>query len=388
MEVEEVEEVEEKAPRPPKELEEEAFRAQQPEVAAMRERYATLVVKAAEAIAQLSGELIADPVNAVDKIGLKRLNRLEDLRRRLQSELDRLNGLFDAWRATTRSTRVETHQHYVELESIGDLRVRDGHKPNLANADPTVKFAWDELGVIVTIEPAGEFQPVKAEKRHNEVLVRIPRVATIDVYERAADGTAVLRESKPHLVMDGSCKTETVRLRKSMWSKRSAKLGFSELGAMTSYKHETESAAAAAAKTAGELPATVASSLESASKARKQLSALRTAGLEEELSQVKQEAEAKQQELTLSGLAATEAQHERLERLKQKAAIHEQREKAGLIDAPPRGPHRGGDRGPQEAGRTADAPGAVGRTGERRRASLGWLAGPTSWRSRAGSLCP
>jgi hypothetical protein len=309
-----------------REREEAAFHEAKSEEAALRDRYRALVGKTVAAIAAQSEALIAQP-ESVDKPGLKKLSRLEDLLRRYHFELDRLNELFRAWRATTLSTRVETHQHYVELDLLRDLKVKDGQEPNLTDAKDDVKLAWNKLGVIATVDPVGTAHPVKKESRDNEILVRFPRVAMISVYERDTEGKAVLRERKPQLVMDGSCETKTVKLRRSIWAKRSVKLGFSELGTLTSFKHEAESAAAGAAATAGQLPATVASSLESAAKSRKELTSLRNAGLAERLDSAKQEAEAKQQELTLAGLTATAKDHAKLESLKQEVAILEQEEK-------------------------------------------------------------
>lgn len=319
----------------PRELEEAAFEEQRPDVAAMRTRYIALVEKTTRAIAETSEQLLANLPASVEKETIKRLKRLEDLRRRYSAELDRLNDLFKAWRSSTQRTRIESYQRYIELDQIRGLVVSDGVEPDLGGAPAVVRFAWETLGVVATVDPAGEPQEVATGSRENAVLVRFPRLVEVSVFERDPTGKAVLRERKPHLVMDAACETRTVKLRKSVWSKRGVKLGFSEIGTLTSFGHNTTSGAAAAAGAAGEVPAKVAESLEAAGKARKQLGSLSSVGLEEELNGVKQQAEKKQQELTLAGLTAGDKDHRELARLKLKAEIVEQRQKAGESKSSP-----------------------------------------------------
>ena len=157
---------------------------------------------------------------------------------------------------------------------------------------------------------------------------------TLTVWEKAADGTPLLRESKPYLVMDGACALETFTLKESRWAKRSTSVKFSDLGALTSYSSSADSSAAAVADTLGSLGGTVGDSLETAVKINTQLDALRSHGADQQLAKLKQQVDAKQQEITLAGLAVTEKDSAELERLKQQAAILEQRKAIAGDPAP------------------------------------------------------
>ncbi len=294
----------------------------------MRSRYVALVEKATEAVAKFSESLPLDAPQTIDKAALKQLARLEALRARLQGELDHYNGLFKAWRASTLHTRVETYQRAILLDTLRGVELTDDVKPDLDTFPPDLQFAWSTLGVAATVNTPTEPVEVPATGE-NEVLVRIPRRTIVNVYGKDAEGRAVLRESKRQLVMDSACELAVIKLRRSIWAKRGVTLGFNELGGLASFKQETESAAAAAATTAGEVPAKVTGSVEGAVKLRKGLGELDSQGLTEELARVKQEAEKKQQEMTLAGLTATAGDKAELERLKQQAELLEQHRKIG-----------------------------------------------------------
>jgi hypothetical protein len=62
-----------------------------------------------------------------------------------------------------------------------------------------------------------------------------------------------------------------VRFRRSLWAKRSTKLGFSDLGVMTSYAIGSTSSAGALVDAAGQVPQAFSSNLEEAAKIDGQL---------------------------------------------------------------------------------------------------------------------
>lgn len=311
----------------PREIEENAFAAENAEVAAMRARYVSLAEAAAKAVADLSESLLANP-GEIGEAKIAQLKRLETARARVQAELDHYNDLFKAWRTSKLTTRVENYQRAILLDTLHGIELEEGVAPALAKLPAQVRFAWEKLGVAATLEPPPP-RPRVPIAEENEVLVRIPRRTVLNVYEKDKDGKPVLKESKRQLVMDSACEVVTVKLRRSFFAKRAVKIGFDELGGLASFKQESESSAAAVAAAAGELPGKVTGSVEDAVKIRKGLGELGSQGLAEELSRVKQEAEKKQQEITLAGLTATAQDKAELERLKDQAELLEQRRKIG-----------------------------------------------------------
>lgn len=323
----------------PEEKIERAFREANGEIANLRDRYVTLITEVSGEIAEIAEQLAKTDDAAERRALLGRLRYLNDLLPVLRAELDKLNEIFRAWRASTIKTRQEAHQLIVDLDAIrnAEVEVDNGEVSFGREASEQVRSAWFDLGVAVVVAPgcASNSSFAEAARHENAVLVRAPRWATMNVYEKVR-GRAVLRESKPHLVMDSYCETKLVKLRKSVWAKRSVAIGFSDLGAMTSYKHQADSSAAAAFSTLDSLPGTVSGSLEEAAKIRKQVSAFQSTGLEEELARVKQEVELKEKELTRAGLAATENDRAKLERLKQRAELLQQRK--SIRDSQPPAP--------------------------------------------------
>jgi hypothetical protein len=329
-------EVEPEAPTPA-DLEAAAFAESDSEAAALRSAFQMLVKQVNVQILQVAQELAAADTNEGLWALQRRLLVLQRLLEVLQARLDVLNGLFKAWRATTIQTEVAEYERLISLEHIRKANAmvsKDGIQ-YCGEVTPEIEFAWSELGVAVTVEGASRRRASEPMSRKNQILVRMPRLATINVYEKDKDGKPVLKQSKPHLVMDSTCEIQAIRLRKSLFAKRSVSVGFSDLGALKSYAHQADSTAAAIASTAESLPGTVTASLENVVKAKGAVDSLRSRDLQQRLAKVKAEAELKQQELNAAGLSATAKDHGALERLKQEVAKLEQEDKLDELRATP-----------------------------------------------------
>lgn len=325
----ELRQIGEPAPRTPEEIEAAAFAEADPGAAAMRTRYQTLLRSTIEEIAQVSSRLLDAEDREQAALAAKWLASLEAALAVIQARLDALNGLFAAWRATKIETRTETHERLISIEDLNGSKLHTSRrgKEVVESESKAVRKAWSKHGVAVEVRPRPGWEPRGGRRTagKNEILVRIPRPVILDVYERGPEGEAVLRERKEHLVMDSRCDTEVFKLRRSRWAKRSLTLGFNDLGGLASLSDQSDSAAAAAATTMGELPATVSASLESAAKIRKEIGA--TGKIEQQLARVKAEAELKQHELTRAGLTATASEAADLDRLKRLAEAIEYGEK-------------------------------------------------------------
>lgn len=260
-----------------------------------------------------------------------------------RSEAARLDAHFDAWRATTVSTRMATYELVIDLDEIRVAAVEIGAdgRPQFPNSDPTIassvarmKKIWGDLGVLVLVDgPRGKPQQL-AEPIDNTLLVRVPRRVTLSLYTRAetdrggptpTDAAAVLIDSRPYLVMDELCEIQAIRLRKSLWAKRTSSLAFSNIGALSGLATTQTAAAAALAETAQAIPGTIATSLEQSTRTYTDVAAARSRAIDERLVELNRLVALKQQEIALAGMYATAGQAADLARLKQDVEILQQR---------------------------------------------------------------
>ncbi|HEU5253173.1 MAG TPA: hypothetical protein VFU16_07610 [Solirubrobacterales bacterium] len=321
----EVEELE--APKP-RELEDAAFAKEHRRAAELRNQLRTLIEQIWAETAELTAGLPGIDNPEERSQARERLLLLQRLQAALKEQLAEVNELFKVWRATTIATRTEEFERLITLDEIHAAETKiaaDGSLCFGSDASTAIEFAWSKLRIAVTVSPPPPKTGDLPAAGKNRILVCIPRKATIDVYEKGADGKAVLKQSRPALVMDAGCEVEVVKLRRSIWAKRNVSLKFSELGALNAYTYQADSSAAAFASTAGDLPGKVTGGLESALKARQTLGSLETRAIDQQLAKVKAEAELKQEELKQEGLTATARDYAALEALKQRAAMFEQR---------------------------------------------------------------
>lgn len=308
-----------------------AYAAAFPDVAVLRQKYEALVRQAVSDIAETAERLFAATDYAARANLLSRLAIAERQLPVLRSELARLELHYGAWRAGTLSQHTETHERVVTLDTLRAAGVHvdaDGEVQFDAQAGE-VRDLWELLGLTVVMSPSGSALEVPQPDGDNVILVREPRVATLFVYERGGDGRARLQRSVEQLVIDSACPTRAVELSSSWFAKRSGTLTFSALGNLTGLSHSAGSSAAAVAGTLGELPETVAGSLETATKIRASWVGMHDARLDEELARTKKDIELKQQQLTAAGLAATSDQHAELARLTQQADMLAKRKLIG-----------------------------------------------------------
>lgn len=289
-----------------------------------------------------TAEQLAKTADEQERAALARaLRTYEQLLPVLRRELDRLDSLFHAWRATTLKTRTEEYEFLVPLDSLRGATVAGGEVVFADTTPREVRTVWNLLDVLVTVEG---HQPVEEIPRvdddENVVLVRMPRRVQISVYRRDADARrqgvdrVICESQKPYLVMDAACEHERLHFHKSWFGKRKQGLVFSSLGALVGYTAEHTSEAAGLADTAAALPGTLTGSLEQSKKILDGVAALRDQRLDSRLATLKKQVELKQQEITQSGLLATEGSYAELERLKQEAALLEQRKTIGDVSDP------------------------------------------------------
>jgi hypothetical protein len=334
-----------------------AWRRQFPHLGELRDGYAGSMEAAATALQEATRTLIESPEPGEQAAAMRQIRRLERAIAVAQRELGRLDQQFKAWRATMLSTRTETVEQVLSLDDLRRAGVGlQGQKlvlaPRPAAAEQveqtvidaaigSVRQLWSQLGIAAVVEdPDVSDQGARIgatmgvlSRAAQGIVVRVPRMVTIAVYRRLDAPSAVanelgraeLVERRPYLVMDRCSAHRTVALRRSMFAARRESLEFSALGALQSLGSDDAASAAAAADAASSLPGAIAGGLDESKKVLDALSGLRERGLDEQLDRVKKEVELKQHELAYGDLLATEGSRAELERLKQQAAMLEQR---------------------------------------------------------------
>lgn len=305
-----------------------------PEVAQLRTKYEVLVSTAVTQIADLAEQLLG-ATDHVQRSGL--LSRLWLLEQQLpvwRAELARLEAHFSAWRAGTLISHTAQHDHVMTLDDLRAAGVSVDAAGNVSfnsgqAAAGEAERLWELFGLVVSMDPEENAGSPEQHDNENVIFVREPRVVTLTVYERGEDSKARVQRTVEQLVIDSASPYREVKLEESWFAKRSGSLTFSPLGALTGISHSATSSAAELADTMGGLPGTVATSLEQAQKIRTAWATLQSSGLDQQLAKVKKQVELKQQQLTATGLSATEGQSAELERLKQQAEILAQRKAIG-----------------------------------------------------------
>ncbi len=261
-----------------------------------------------------------------------------------RAEIAALDEHFRSWRASTIATRLENYEFLLDLDTLAAARPRPelvegrlqssgpGDAANVA-AMAAVQAAFDALGALVVVDddagagPTGRHgvPPERPALDENEILVRLPRRVRLTTYGLDAAGRFVTRSSTTALVMDARCDYATVTIAKRLFGKRSLKLGFSAGSALESLRLTATSEAAAAADAAGSLANAAGLGLERSRRVVERVAALRSAGLDQQISVLTRELQLKRQEIAQAGLLATAGSYAELVSLERQVALLTQR---------------------------------------------------------------
>ena len=329
-----------------------AYRAAHPDESEALDTCAALVP---ELVHGLADALRRVPAVADDKARAEALAAVRALEGALVSaraEIAALDEHFRAWRATTIATRLEDYEFLLELDTLvaaealpelagGRLRSSGSGDEANAAAMAAVQGAFEALGVVVIVEddPGGDAaaeqdgHSVRPPVEENELLVRLPRRVRLATYGLDAAGGLLKRSSTAALVMDGRCRHVTVRVSKTLFGKRAVKLGFSAGSALASLRVAATSEAAGLAGTAELLPGAVGLGLERSKRIVDRVAALRSAGLDQQISVLTRELQLKRQEIAQAGLLATAGSYAELATLKRQVALLEQRKALAALEA-------------------------------------------------------
>lgn len=263
----------------------------------------------------------------------------------VRDEIERLDNHFNAWRATTIKSRVESHERLLSLEVIREAGVTvkgdevswgDNSDSSAENKQSTptetkinninkIREIWDKFGVLVIMDGAHADIGKAPDNKENHILFRIPRRVTLSIYQQGDDGKAMLVDSRPYMVMDSECRMESIEFRKSLWAKRAKSVEFSTIGALAGVSTTRASAGAAISDVVQSIPGAAVSGLNQSREIFDSVEAVRSVAVDQQISRLKKRIELKQQEITESALLATEGSAAELERLRREADILEQR---------------------------------------------------------------
>ena len=256
-----------------------------------------------------------------------------------ESDVDRENAAMKVWRDSTIKTTAVAYTIDVTLDELraSDIVVRDGkmfvpspRDDHQAAAQAKVSDGWDKLGCLVVVkdDPSYEHhEPTVIGRRDSKhVVVRDPRPATLQFYERSDTDAATLVREEPALVVDGTSHEQWIAADRAVFGKHARGLTFTSDGLLTGVDHGTSSELAGAAGALSAMPGGFATALETVGKLSGTLESLRSAGSEAALQQVKRRVDTRTQELALEGLEKTSKDYAELELLKQQAAMKQQRD--------------------------------------------------------------
>jgi hypothetical protein len=348
-----------------------AYRAAHPHEGAALDACAALVP---ELVAGLTDALRAVPAAGAGKErteALAAVRALESSITAARIQAGALDEHFRAWRATTLVTRLEHYEFLLELDTLvaaqtlpalekGRLRSAGAGDDEQVAALAAVQAAFEALGVVVIVDDdrgasarttagaraatGSESAPsplaaaglaaasARSPLAQNELLVRLPRRVRLTAYELDG-GALVKRSSNPALVMDARCREVPVRLAKTLFGKRSLKLGFSAGSALQSLHVAATSEAAGLATAADALPNAVALGLDRSRRIVGRVAALRGAELDQRIAVLTRQLQLKRHEIAQAGLLATEGSYGELAALKRQVELLQQRKELLALEA-------------------------------------------------------
>jgi hypothetical protein len=278
------------------------------------------------------------------KAAMAQARRLEIVARDAKAEIDRIDSLYKAWRATTIVERTETRSYALAIKHLPEWTTTP---PKPVTFTGTAKEAWESLGLAVTIEalsqrpeipPARGRHPMVGDQgdevdTNKRVVWRVPRPVRIWVWRRASSGDPVLERVSNAEIVDADAVERYMTVDERLFGEATGMLEFSDLGTPVKASIGNKSALGAFGEALSGAPAAIAAGLEAASKAQIAIASLEDAREKRQLDAIKQQKDKLQAELDLKGLEATAEDLARLKALEQQVSIAENEGK--LAKSPP-----------------------------------------------------
>jgi len=280
------------------------------------------------------------------------LDHIEDLESALgllREQAKPMDEHFDAWRAK-KEPQLETDHtlevNWEELPLVTDLVPEDSEDGPPAGTDkePTgsrevdlkgSKEIFDTFGIVVArsasepreLNPGGAKDPGKP---YPGIFYRPVIPLHLVFFEKDRSGSFVKTGDQTFPVFAGGNSVGFIEFGKTRWSKESASATFGENGELVTLSSVKESAAAAAARTAGELPAEVFSALETANKIIDEAQKTSLQGVEHRISQLQKRKELLEADIALGTAVDNRSRTEEVARLKSEIELLQQKKALGV----------------------------------------------------------
>ena len=261
----------------------------------------------------------------------------------IESELNRMQALFDAWRAGTKKATTEQVVYEVPVDELPAPADPPSAPPSAppSGLSPLAEKVWSELGMLVTVSDeeapatAALSQPDGLLRSTEGIWTRVPRRVRWALWrehlgsEGGAGGApaAHIEKDGTSTVVDRKSRHLCVDFRRSLFSRRSVKATFSSGGVLTVLDVGATSTIADSAAAVSDATAKISAGLQNAGTVATSVSSLRDRSLTESVAQAKAKLDLKQAQLSLAGLDATDADYAELARLKQEVELAEQNAK-------------------------------------------------------------
>jgi hypothetical protein len=258
---------------------------------------------------------------------MARARRLQQLISDAQGELDRIDTLYRAWRASTITTRREERTYEL---GVGVLPLGEGETPDPNDLADGPRQVWEQLGVIVTMSRAGGHAEHGAgsldagrwdQEEQTDIVWRLPRLTRFWIWRGSQDGTVILDRTFPVAVVDRFSHLDGVTVSPTLFGEKSGQIDFGDLGVPTKVIRAEKGAIGAFADALKGIPDAVVGGLEAAGKAQTALTGVLDAADVRRLAALERRVKTKQQELEEKGLAATADDYAELKRLQQQVEI-------------------------------------------------------------------
>jgi hypothetical protein len=319
------------APTQPEQAARSAWEAEHQTEVSLRKQYTSTLANAANRLAEVRDQAVSATDLKTAKETLALAGCLQQLFTDCQKELDTIDALYKAWRATTKSTRTESCAYDLRLSELPSAA--PGKAPVVGSLTDTAKVVWQSMGVVVTVDRGHSNVGATPHQRQGDdgdarhISWRIPRPVRFWVWRRGMNGKPVLQGTFTVSIVDERSEVAGVALKSELFGSHSGELTFGDLGAPEKMAWGDKSTAAAFATALSGVPETVAGGLDTASKMQSSFTGLLDAEEERRLTALKRRVDMMNETLEMKGIAATADDFAELKRLEQRVAIAEARAK-------------------------------------------------------------
>jgi hypothetical protein len=290
-----------------------------------------------DAVATFGNDVARDPGRRERLLEARVLSTALDA---VRAEAELVEAQISNWRAVRFPTAQRAVQFTIATDRLPDIATPDAeHAFDLSSLSSDARPIAEALGTIVaTINEVEEDRlnfTSEALTEADGIWFRNTRPVQLALYTRdlGADGPFALQRVTRAWVVDADSRLGFLRFDSGIFDKQTGTLEFGGAGSLTRLASTDESAARGLSAALGSAPGQIKESIEQAGAVVEGLDKLRSANAERRLADLKRQTETLEAEIANKGVLATQADREKLERLKVAVDVAEAEGK--LAPAPP-----------------------------------------------------